>query len=269
MQNNKLNTVVSEINEFIKNKVGLLLNDLLVQSDEYEETKAHILKLPFIQQIISECVVNQVQRCDANEDQINIKIENCELSEEITDLFFNIEDHNQDQESKCSENIYLKIEETDDDVILLPNPNEDKPLHVEVIDDDASELEVQQVEVQQLEVQQLEEEEEEDDEEEEEEEDDEVVEELVKEDVEEEVVKVQQLEEEEDVEEEVVQDLKKQDSVEEEEEDEEEGVFEIEINGVTYFTDNEKNGTIYSVDENGDPDEEVGTFTNGYSYFRK
>ena len=60
MQNNKLNTVVNEINEFIKNKVSLLLNDLLIQSNEYEETKAHILKLPFIQQIISELVVSQL-----------------------------------------------------------------------------------------------------------------------------------------------------------------------------------------------------------------
>ena len=259
MQNNKLNTVVKEINEFIKNKVGLLLNDLLVQSDEYEETKAHILKLPFIQQIISECVVNQVQCCD-NAEQINIKIEKCELSEEITDLDdVNIEnqheDHDRGEDLDCSENIFLKIEETDDDVILLAtNPNEEKPLDVEVIDDDASELEVQEEDVK---VQQLEEED---------------VVEVQEEDVtvqEEDVEEEEEDVEEEDVEEEVVQDLKKQDSVEEEEEEEEEGVFEIEINGVTYFTNNEKNGTIYSVDENGDPDEEVGTFTNGYSYIRK
>jgi len=56
--------------------------------------------------------------------------------------------------------------------------------------------------------------------------------------------------------------------VEEEEEEEdvdedEEGVFEIEVNGVSYFTTDEKNGSLYSIDVNGDPDVYVGTLQNG------
>ena len=50
---------------------------------------------------------------------------------------------------------------------------------------------------------------------------------------------------------------------EEEDDEEEEGVFEIEINGVSYFTTDEKNGSLYSIDVNGDPDVYVCTLQNG------
>jgi len=50
---------------------------------------------------------------------------------------------------------------------------------------------------------------------------------------------------------------------EEEEEEEEEGVFEIEIDGVSYYTTDEENGTLYSIDVNGDPDVYVGKLENG------
>jgi hypothetical protein len=53
------------------------------------------------------------------------------------------------------------------------------------------------------------------------------------------------------------------DGEEEEEEEEEEGVFEIEIDGVSYYTTDEKNGTLYSIDVNGDPDVYVGKLQNG------
>ena len=50
---------------------------------------------------------------------------------------------------------------------------------------------------------------------------------------------------------------------EEEEEEEEEGVFEIEIGGVSYYTTDEQNGSLYSIDVNGDPDVYVGKIQNG------
>lgn len=49
----------------------------------------------------------------------------------------------------------------------------------------------------------------------------------------------------------------------EEEDDEEEGVFEIEIDGVSYYTTDEENGSLYSIDVNGDPDVYVGKLQNG------
>ncbi len=58
-------------------------------------------------------------------------------------------------------------------------------------------------------------------------------------------------------------------SVMEEEEEEEEtddgdGVFEIEIGGVNYYTTDDRNGTLYDIDEeNGDPGEFVGYLRDG------
>ena len=117
----------------------------------------------------------------------------------------------------------------------------------EVVEEEAEEAEEEVVE---------EEEEEEEEEAEEEEEEAEEVEEVVDEVVEEEEV------EEEVVEEEVV------DEVVEEEEAEEE-VFEIEIKGKSYYTTNEKNGSIYNVDENEEIGDEIGKFENGKPMFYK
>jgi hypothetical protein len=52
-------------------------------------------------------------------------------------------------------------------------------------------------------------------------------------------------------------------SIEEEEDEEEEGVFEIDVDGVSYYTTGEENGTLYSIDVNGDPDKFVGRLQNG------
>ncbi len=49
---------------------------------------------------------------------------------------------------------------------------------------------------------------------------------------------------------------------------EEEGVFEIEVEGVTYFTTDETNGDLYEVDENGDPGDKIGILSNGEAVFQ-
>ena len=261
MQNNKLNTVVNEINDFIKNKMSLLLNDLLVQSNEYEETKKQILMLPFVQQIINDTVKNNNSNNEVTHKLCDIKIEPCDFSDEVKDAFFNV----QNQIVEDSENIYLNIEDTlvcDDSSVEILDLNEQDDCH-----DETDIIDVEEIEEEDDEVVELEEEavelEEQDDEVVEQEED---AEEEVVEDKPEDEIDIQedtQEEEPEQEEEEVVEDTQE----EEGEEEEEEGVFEIEINGVTYFTDDEKNGTIYSVDQNGDPDQEVGTFKNGKPTF--
>ncbi len=50
---------------------------------------------------------------------------------------------------------------------------------------------------------------------------------------------------------------------EEDEEEEEEGVFEIEVDGISYYTTGEENGSLYSIDVNGDPDVYVGRLQDG------
>ena len=50
---------------------------------------------------------------------------------------------------------------------------------------------------------------------------------------------------------------------EDEEEEEEEGVFEIDVDGISYYTTGEENGSLYSIDVNGDPDVYVGRLQDG------
>jgi TATA-binding protein-associated factor Taf7 len=93
--------------------------------------------------------------------------------------------------------------------------------------------------------------------EEEEVKEEEVQEEEVEEEVEEEEVKEEEVQEEE-VEEEVE---------EKEENDAEEEVFEIEIDDVTYYTENEENGNIYAVDTDGNPGNKIGYLKDGEPFF--
>ena len=48
-----------------------------------------------------------------------------------------------------------------------------------------------------------------------------------------------------------------------EDEEDEEGVFEIEVDGVSYYTTDEMNGDLYTIDENGDPAEMIGKLIDG------
>jgi ABC-type multidrug transport system fused ATPase/permease subunit len=90
-------------------------------------------------------------------------------------------------------------------------------------------------------------------------------EEEVKEDEEEEDQDIGEDEEEleDDVEE--VKEEELEDDVEEVKEDEE--VFEIEIDDVTYFTNNEENGILYKVDETGEPGKQIGIIKEGEAIF--
>jgi len=65
-------------------------------------------------------------------------------------------------------------------------------------------------------------------------------------------------EEEEEVEEEEESEVKETMNVEEEED-----VYEITIRGKKYYVTNEKNGTIYAVDKDGEVGNEIGKFVNG------
>jgi hypothetical protein len=47
------------------------------------------------------------------------------------------------------------------------------------------------------------------------------------------------------------------------EEEEEAGVYEIEVNGVRYYTTNEQDGIVYALVEDDDVGDEVGSFVKG------
>ena len=71
----------------------------------------------------------------------------------------------------------------------------------------------------------------------------------------------------EEAEEEEVDESGEEEEEEEIEVEEEEEVYEITIKGTKYFTTNEKNGDIYSIDSDGDPCDVVGKFVNGRQQF--
>jgi hypothetical protein len=59
----------------------------------------------------------------------------------------------------------------------------------------------------------------------------------------------------------------KEDDEKDEDEDEEQELIEIEIDDVLYCTENEENGFIYEIDEEGNVGETVGYFKNGEPFF--
>ena len=88
----------------------------------------------------------------------------------------------------------------------------------------------------------------------------------LEEEVEEEEVEEEEVEEEEVEEEEVEEEEVEEEEVEEEVGEEEE-VFEIEIDDVTYYTENEENGNIYAVDADGNPGNKIGYLKDGEPFF--
>ncbi len=181
---------------------------------------------------------------------------NNELKHRINEL-----EENQKRKVETEEKIKLVIEE-----VNRPNETKEEPKKYEEIIKPETKQEEKQLEVEEEEEeeeQEVEEEEEVDEEEEEEQE--------VEEEDEEEEGDVEEEEEEQDEEQEEEVEVETEEEEQEEgdvEEEEEGGVFLIEIQGKEYYTDDEVNGTIYSVDKNGDPDEEVGVFKNKKPVFK-
>jgi hypothetical protein len=77
----------------------------------------------------------------------------------------------------------------------------------------------------------------------------------------------EEVEEQDEVEEEVEEQEEQDEEAEQESIEEDTEVFEVTIKGVKYFTTNEKNGEIYSIDASGDVGDEVGKFVNGKAKF--
>jgi hypothetical protein len=121
----------------------------------------------------------------------------------------------------------------------------------EVEEEEEEQEEVEEEEVEEEEVEEEEVEEEQEEEEEEEEEQEEVEETAEEEEVEEEEVEEEEVEEEEVEEEEV------------EEEEEEEEVYVVKIEGIDYYTTNEKNGKIYKIMDDDDVGDELGYYEDG------
>jgi hypothetical protein len=276
----KLHGLVDNMSSRLKSELDVVLKNLLDISDEYDETSRIILTLPCVKRAISTTPPCQTHYSDAlsslkeyvGEDEVEsptVLLQEEPISEKerieivITEIMKPVSIAEEEKlielssdEDELVDDDELEDEELAEDAVAIEDEQVDEDeLEDEELAEDAVAIEDEQVDEEEEE--QVEEEEEQVDEEEEQV--DEEEEEQVDEEEEEQVVEEEEVVEEEDevVEEEVVEE---EGVVEEEEEG---GVFEIEINGETYYTDNDQSGDIYNTDDNGDPYEIVGTFVEG------
>ena len=266
MENTKVTNTINEINQFIKTKMNVLLQDLIIETNEYEETKRHILELPFVKKIIQEKICENIaathiitQECvesvsdlntvsdidivtnDTSLSEVNIVLTIHEEPVEETELDLESDEDTQEEEQIVEEED--EEEKENDDAIVEDNVAD---VEQEELQDDEEVVEEEEEELEDA----LDEQE------------DEVVEPQEEEEEEFVIEKKETLDEEG---EEFV--IEKKETLDEGGEEEEEEVFEIEIDDVIYFTTNEKSGIIYASDENGDPGDEVGVFKNGEPVF--
>ena len=172
--------------------------------------------------------------------------------------------------------VVVKMEIVEDEVdeteeVETEETEETEEVEVEETDEKGTDEEVEVEETEEVEVEETEEVEVEETEEVEVEETEEVV--VEEEETEEVVVEEEETEEvvvEEEETEEVVVEEEEEETVDVEGTDEEgaeEDVYEIEINGNTYYVSNEKDSVIYAADENGDISIEAGVYKNGKPVF--
>jgi len=275
----RLHGLVDKMTTTLKSELDAVLKNLLDISDEYDETSRIILTLPCVKRAIStgpytttifpDALANLRAYDDDEGDELadavaeleepvcekeRIEIVITEIVEPVLDEESDEDDVDEDDE-EVVEDVEEDVEDVEEDVV------EDVEEDVEDVEEDVEDVEEDSV----VDVEDALDEDDEDDEEADEdaveedavEEDEDLEEAVVEEDVEDAVEDVEDAVDEDAVDAEVVDDAV------EDVEDEEGGVFEVEINGETYYTDNEQSGEIYNTDDNGDPNEIVGKFVEG------
>ena len=235
--------LLDELNNIINASIENKLSILVKRNDLLEETHEKLVNLPSVQQFFDtknscndcKCANNDnsmllsiiEEKINVNFIKTNVLLNN--LIDEVNKL------KNEINNLKCSEkeNIKLEIEEVACQQII--------PHLVEV-----EEVEEVEVEVEEVEEEEVEEEEVEEEEEEVEEEEEETLEELEND--------IKSIETEAKDE-------------EDEDEDEEEELIEIEIDDITYCTNDENNGIIYELDKDGNVGKKIGYLKDGEAYF--
>jgi len=224
-----------------------------------KETSEGILNLPIVKKIIGEYETKITNDAVSDEKINNVKNMVIDLKTELQEIKAMLS--SRPIISNIEPNIQLKITE-------LENSNTNDLLDLEIINR-LGKLDLKEEGEVNGEEQEEEDEEDEEDEEEQDEEDEEDEEQEEEEQEEEEEEEQEEDISEAEQEEEEVAKVDKQESVISKvvEEDEDEEVFEIEIDDDTYFTNNEENGILYEIDENGEPGKKVGIIKDGEPIF--
>jgi hypothetical protein len=240
-----LNKPIKIITDFNDNKkesdiMLKLINDLLKEKKEVE----------LFNKQQEETYKKIIETCDKEIEDLKNQINNC-VKQSL--------DYNLTSDKQEKENIILHIEENSDLELDLESDEEESDEEEEDVeeDDKAESEEEEKAESEEEKV----ESEEEDVESEEEEKVESEEEEKEEEKAESEEEKVESEEEKTELSEDEVE------TEEEKDEDEEEELFEIEIDGVTYCTENEDNGFIYVLDKDGNVGETTGYLKNGEPFF--
>ena len=247
IENLNLDSLLKDVNNVIKSGVYKLLYDYTINNltSELEKCRSEM-----------EYYKNELE----NFKKINKNCENISLNIEDNLIIDNNNKHSVIENIIPPKTIKNFIILKDDDVVLDVDEKNINNSNEEGDEQTVSSLEEEEAEEEEVEEEEAEEEEAEEEEAEEEEaEEEEEVEEVEEEEAEE--------EEEEEEEEEVEEEEAEEEEVEEEEAEEEEEVFEIEIDDVTYFTNNEENGIIYDVDKDGNPGNKIGYLKDGEPFF--
>lgn len=263
--NNNFDTqsLLKEINVIINNGVQDIVKDYIKRYELLEQTHDTIVNLPIVKQYY-----NSNNSESSSVPLVPIKVEKTEKSEksEKNEQYVTIDEKMNTlikQNNELFNKLFTQISELKSEIDLL---KQDKK-KIEYVDVEKENIKLEFVDIKQEKVVDLvvnESKTDQDDEVEEEEVEEEEVEE-----VEEEVEEI--VEEEEEVEEEEVASVETETKPEQQQEDEaeedEEELIEIEIDDVTYCTNDEENGSIYELDKEGNVGKKVGYLKDGEAYF--
>jgi len=225
----------------LKYEIKELENKLKISNENYDLLNTSVTTL---MNIITKLNfdINELRHNKINNDLTKVVIKEETIEEETIE-----------EETIEKENIKLIIEETKKDI------KEEQDEEEEVDQDEEEEEEEDEEEEEEEQEEEEEDEEEQKEKEDEDEEDEDEEEEQEEEEQEEE-------EQEEDEEEEQEEDVETENEEEQEEKDEEEELFEIEIDDITYCTNDENNGDIYEIN-NDEIGKKVGYLKDGEPFF--
>jgi hypothetical protein len=231
---------VTQPPQMVDDVLDTIIEDALVKMDTGEVLNT---TQPVVAVVTETEEEEEVEVEEETEEEVEVEVEE-ETEEEEEEVEFEETEEEVEFEETEEE---VEFEETEEEV-EFEETEEEVEVEVEEETEEEVEVEVEEETEEEVEVEETEEEEE--------------VEVEVEEETEEEEVEVEVDEEEEEVDEE-------EEEVEEteEEEEEEEEVFMVTIKGKQYFTNDETNGTIYSVVDEDDIGDEVGHYKNGVPVF--
>ncbi len=245
--------LLDTVNEVIRNEIDKLFYDMKIKSltKDLEDCRRELEKYRKMRYTIGENIVLKIEEKEDDLESLVVGVDNDDD---------NSIDTNSSMEANEKKNIKTVFLDVKPDIQVGVEQDDEEEKEEE--EEEEVEEEEEEQEEEEEEEEEVEEEEQEEVEEEQEEVDEEGEEEVEEEEEEEEVEEVEEVEEEEEEEVEEEEEEQKEEADEEEEE-----VFEIEIDDVSYFTNNDENGILYAVDENGDPGNKVGYLKDGEPFF--